>query len=191
MNRLLPALLACTLLGNSAQGQPDNAGDARAMLAALVDQAKREHAYGRDRGMCLNLAISGGALDDVRAEDLGGPAYEWWTPPTRPGGAGPSPLDADTARAINAAAGALIRRQTPAPTGDPGRPEAAGLGLPLCSSDEQVPRLNLSAPSISGDFAFIDSGLECGPLCGSGSLYALRRRAGGWQVVGRVSTWIR
>lgn len=188
MQRLFPALLACTLLGNSAQPQSNAAGDVRAVLAALVDQAKRQHGYARDHNMCLDVATSGGALDDVRAEDLGGRAYEWWTPPARAGG--PRPLDADTARAINAAAATLVREATPAQAGAAGRPDAAGLGLPLCASAEQVPRLNLSRPSINGDFAFVDSGFECGPLCGGGWLYALRRRPGGWDVVGAVSTFI-
>ena len=50
--------------------------------------------------------------------------------------------------------------------------------------------LQLSAPGFAGDTAFVETAYACGTTCGNGSLYALQRREGRWQVVAVADTWI-
>jgi hypothetical protein len=54
------------------------------------------------------------------------------------------------------------------------------------------PIVSVSMPAISADgrSAVIATGDVCGILCGSGSLYHLRRGPKGWQVARVTSTWI-
>lgn len=51
--------------------------------------------------------------------------------------------------------------------------------------------LTLSAPVFSADAAFVETAYACGTVCGNGSVYALRRREGRWEVVGIADIWIR
>ena len=51
--------------------------------------------------------------------------------------------------------------------------------------------LTLSAPAFAGDTAFVETAYACGSVCGNGSLYALQRREGRWEVVGIADIWIR
>ena len=50
--------------------------------------------------------------------------------------------------------------------------------------------LVLSAPAFAGDAAFVETFYACGTRCGNGSLYALQRRDGRWEVVGVADIWI-
>jgi len=63
--------------------------------------------------------------------------------------------------------------------------------LHLQSANEDCARLTLSAPAFAGDTAFVEVAYVCGSVCGNGSLYALERRDGRWQVVGVADIWIR
>ena len=63
--------------------------------------------------------------------------------------------------------------------------------MPFCGESQARANLSLSAPFISGDLAFVETGYECGALCGNGYLYALRRGANGWSIVGVAWTWVR
>jgi hypothetical protein len=48
-----------------------------------------------------------------------------------------------------------------------------------------------SAPVLVGDFAFVRLNEDCGSLCGSGELIALRRSGVDWFVVGRSVLWMK
>ena len=48
--------------------------------------------------------------------------------------------------------------------------------------------LELSAPAISGDLAFVDTLHICGENCAGGMLYALRRERDGWRVIAVADT---
>jgi len=50
--------------------------------------------------------------------------------------------------------------------------------------------ITLSAPAFAGDAAFVETAYACGSTCGNGSLYALQRRDGRWDVVGVADIWI-
>jgi len=50
--------------------------------------------------------------------------------------------------------------------------------------------LELSAPALSGDFAFVDTLDICGENCASGTLFALRKEGDGWRLVAMASTGI-
>ena len=50
--------------------------------------------------------------------------------------------------------------------------------------------LQLSAPGFAGDAAFVEIAYACGTTCGNGSLYALQRREGRWEVVAVADIWI-
>jgi hypothetical protein len=50
--------------------------------------------------------------------------------------------------------------------------------------------LNLTAPAISNEIAFVESAYACGGLCGNGWLYALERKEGRWQLVAVAFTWV-
>jgi hypothetical protein len=80
----------------------------------------------------------------------------------------------------------------PAPAGV-GRLEAAVVPAPLHlqRANEDCALLTLSSPAFAADAAFVEVAYVCGTVCGNGSLYALERRDGRWQVVGVADTWIR
>jgi hypothetical protein len=48
----------------------------------------------------------------------------------------------------------------------------------------------LTTPVYQDDFAFVESGADCGGLCGGGRLIALEYRNGRWRVVGVHDTWM-
>jgi len=50
--------------------------------------------------------------------------------------------------------------------------------------------VTISAPSIEGDFAFLEVEQRCGPTCGVGSILAFQHNASGWVVVGWAETWV-
>jgi hypothetical protein len=204
------AALAC--LAASAHAQTDPAADARATLAPVVATVMLDYREADAGAVCLAPAIPASAFDGTRAqretlfadrgrwathptlrelyESISHPDYAWMAP-READERSPHPLDADTARILNDAAGAFIRGEIPAPAPVPIRlEEGQHSGLPLCRSDRQLPVLQLAGPAISGDVAFVETGYTCGGLCGEGRLYALRRGPDGWRVVAVIRTWV-
>src|ERR1043165_4266685 len=196
MKRLLPALPACAFLTTSARAEADPVADARAVLALVAADSIRGYrapgaglawvqpplsssAFEQDRGRREQLranqvrGIAPSQLRDIY-EDIGHPDYDWRQTEVPAGAAAQPLLDPETRRLLNEAAGAAIR-------GEPGprlldRMESGWLdGVPFCGAHPRQPVLGFSAPVISGDFAFVETGYVCGGLCGGGQLYALRR----------------
>jgi hypothetical protein len=90
-------------------------------------------------------------------------------------------LDALRAEAVPAIGAAAVRQLdadlVPAP-------------LYLRRGYEDCAALTLSRPAFANNVAFVETGFACGGLCGNGSLYALERRDGRWQIVGVADIWI-
>ncbi len=61
--------------------------------------------------------------------------------------------------------------------------------LALCTGDPRRPRLNVAAPAILRDLAFVDVDFDC-VLCGQGVLLALRRTDQGWAIVAGAQEWV-
>jgi len=59
----------------------------------------------------------------------------------------------------------------------------------LARSDGECGTFELATPVIVGDIAFVETSLHCGPLCGTGLLYALERRDGAWAVLAIAHVW--
>jgi hypothetical protein len=98
----------------------------------------------------------------------------------------PPPLPAALAERLNA------QRAQAAPAGLARIDEAAvPAPLHLQGANEDCARLTLSEPAFAGDTAFVEVAYVCGSVCGNGSLYALERRDGRWQIVGVADIWIR
>ena len=120
-----------------------------------------------------NPAPTGGARARERRPDVA---------LARRAGAGRWPQRLDALRAEAArAAGPASRRSTPlwCP------PRFACRTAPATAAP-----LTLSAPAFAGDTAFVETAYACGTTCGNGSLYALQRRDGRWEVVGVADIWI-
>lgn len=86
-------------------------------------------------------------------------------------------LDASRAEAAPAALAEIDAALVPAP-------------LRLRDGARDCGPLTLSAPAFAGDTAFVETAYACGTTCGNGSLYALQRRDGRWEVVGVADIWI-
>lgn len=86
-------------------------------------------------------------------------------------------LDAARASAVPAAVEQIDEASVPAP-------------LRLRDGARDCGPLTLSAPAFAGDTAFVETAYACGTTCGNGSLYALQRREGRWEVIGVADIWI-
>ena len=119
-----------------------------------------------------------------------GAEYDWLLPlpPSGPSSVEPPPMDAALAAELTAA----IRRVLAGPP-----PVAAPIALgPLPAPLQPYGRagchgdLELAAPVLSGEFAFVDTIDICGENCASGTLFALRKEGEGWRLVAMASTGI-
>ena len=54
----------------------------------------------------------------------------------------------------------------------------------------KVARVSFSQPVIVGNIAFVENGVVCGELCGTGGLTALIKKKGSWQILAQRMTWI-
>jgi hypothetical protein len=213
--RIRAALLAAILFGTPLQAQPQD--DARAVIAALL--AHEAAARGPESGAqtCVAPPLVGlppapGEEDQMAPDRAVRIRFQWHEPPApaviRPAVPRPEPgerrqrrqprpepvplpaalapdlaaqLDARRAEAENEVAVSLRQvdaAMVPAP-------------LRLQRPNDDCAQLSLSIPAIVGDTAFVAVNYACGPVCGNGGIYALRRGEGGWRVVGIGDTWIR
>jgi len=194
---------------------PASAQNAQAALAAVLAQEAAVRGPEGGAQTCVAAALAGppaapGGESGLALDRAVRIFFQWHAlpppavvrPPPPPDGPGrirrrriepippPPPLAAALAERLNAlreeAAGA------PAPAGAR-QIDAAAVPAPLHLQrpDEDCALLTLSAPAIAGDAAFVEVGYVCGTVCGNGSLYALERREGRWQVVGIADLWIR
>lgn len=198
---LLPMLAAC-----AAAAPPDPAPDPGPVLSRVIASEARIH--GAEPPLCLQRKIAEPAFADRRNTLVGlrrdsspgaermrvaaaSGEYDWTVPSAKPGEAATkTKLDAEQARALSAAAAAIIAEPAASPA--VAAVDARWLAAPLhfCSGDGQLPRVYVSAPAFRGDIAFVETGFVCGGLCGNGLLYALRRRETGWEIVSVVDIWI-
>jgi hypothetical protein len=209
----------CALLLAAPAGAQRQANDANAAIAAVLAQEVTARGPENAAETCVSEGLAGAPLapdgDDPMAPGgavrirpqwhaLPAPAAARpvYTPPppgerrqrrrARPEPVPPpAPLAADVAARLDAA----WRQATATPA-----PMVANAGIAAASvpdplrvqrPDDDCALLTLSAPAFAGDAAFIEVAYQCGSVCGNGSLYALERREGRWQIVGIADTWIR
>lgn len=207
---LQPLILAWLIAAASgAGGGATPAGEAAAILKVVI---KREaHDYGDIPGdvrPCVQSRLAEPTFDSLRrgiahpprinlpragvltAADFGPPSPEYpWNKldprdPTRL-----KRLDAAEHRELTSAVARIVKRGKLPPVAR--AVDASSLSAPFdrCARDGQLPRLQLSAPDVAGDLAFVQAEFDC-VLCGHGSLYALRRRANGWEIVAEWTDWM-
>ena len=206
----MPVLMAIALAL-----QPAGADDAQAVLGAVLAQEAAVRGPEGGAQTCVASALAGPPVapggESGLALDRAVRIYFQWhalpppavvRPPPPPDGPGrprrrriepippPLPLAPALAERLNAlreeAAGAPVPARTT-------QVDAAAVPAPLHLQrpDEDCALLTLSAPAIAGEAAFVEVGYVCGTVCGNGSLYAVERREGRWQVVGIADLWIR
>jgi hypothetical protein len=102
------------------------------------------------------------------------------------------PLPAALAPDLASRLDALRAEAARAPAVDIAQIDAALVPSPLRLQDGagDCGPLTLSVPAFAGDAAFVETAYACGTTCGNGSLYALQRRDGRWEVVGVADIWI-
>jgi hypothetical protein len=213
--RISAALLSLALI--AAQAPPAQGdSEARAVLAALL--AHEAAARGPEGGAetCVSALLAGpptaiGTDDDsMMPPNAVRIRFQWHEappaarirpapPPFVPGQRrrrpAPEPIPAPPALAA-AEAGRLdaARPQAVAATGVAAIRQIDASLVPeplyLRRGYEDCAALTLSQPLFAGDLAFVEAGFACGGLCGNGSLYALERRDGRWQIVGVADIWI-
>jgi hypothetical protein len=187
------ALLLLLTLPSAAQAAPPR--DSAAILAPVI--ASQARIYGTP---CVRARVEGDTFADQRGMaahaagakgDASAPLYRWTVPSARPGEwATKTALPPAEARALDAAARAILRAPASSPTISRIEPSWLPRALQLCGDERQRPFLTFFAPAVHGDIAFVEAGHVCGGLCGNGLLYALRRSGSQWRIVSVVFTWI-
>jgi hypothetical protein len=61
--------------------------------------------------------------------------------------------------------------------------------LRFCRRGDELPRLEISAPTIVGDIAFVSAAFDC-VLCGQGIVFVLERRDRRWEIVANAQPWV-
>lgn len=201
------ALIAAPL---QAQSGPEPA-DARPVIAAVLAHQASMRGAESAAGTCVERVLAGppaapGAEDPMvpnHAVRIGfrwhlpeGPPLVRPPPQFRPDGRPqrrerrpevplPAALAPDLAQRLDA----LRTEAAPAALAEV---DAALVPAPLRLRDgaRDCAPLTLSAPAFAGDTAFVETAYACGTTCGNGSLYALQRRDGRWEVVGVADIWI-
>jgi hypothetical protein len=208
--RSLSAALAFAAAGCAdARSSPPN--DHRQILQAVLAQ---EASLPRERSpVCVALRTDGTAFDRDRerlrslreasrqntvhaqhfrrlAEGSTSLVFEWRTPAQGVFLDRTPRVEGEQAERLDAAARSLINGPAqPGPTltvdSEIVPPPLRRSLLPLgCST------LTLSAPAFSDGIAFVETGYNCGGLCGNGWLYALEQRQDRWQIVAVLFTWV-
>lgn len=205
----LAAALAAAPL--HAQSGPELA-DARPVIAAVLAHQASMRGAESAAGTCVERMLAGppaapGAEDDPmvpnHAVRIGfrwhlpeGPPLVRPPPQIRPDGRPqrrerrpdvplPAALAPDLAQRLDA----LRLEAAPAAIGEID-PASVPAPLRLRDGARDCGPLTLSAPAFAGDTAFVETAYACGTTCGNGSLYALQRRGGRWEVVGVADIWI-
>jgi hypothetical protein len=214
--RLKVAFLAAAALAAAplhAQTAPEPA-DARAVIAAvLVHQASMRGAESA-AATCVEGALAGplaapGGEDPMVPNHAVRIGFRWHLPEAPPVLRPPPqyrsdgrrvnrerrpdvPLPAALAPELASRLDALRAEAARAPAVDLAQIDAALVPAPLRLQDgaRDCGPLTLSVPAFAGDAAFVETAFACGTTCGNGSLYALQRRDGRWEVVGVADIWI-
>jgi hypothetical protein len=216
MMKFSPLLLAAALVAQPLQAQPGpSADDARAAIAAVLAHQTAMRGLESAAQTCVVAELApppaaAGAENPMMPEQSVRIYFQWHVPEApatvrpppqfRPDGQRrrrerpppvvmPAPVPAELAQRLDALR-AEAARSTAAPT--LAQVEAAQVAAPMQLQEGRsgCAPLQLSAPAFAGDAAFVETAYACGTTCGNGSLYALQRRDGRWEVVAVADTWI-
>jgi len=213
--RIRTFLLAAALVAAPLRAQSAPADDARAVIAAVL--AHQAATRGPESGAqtCVVGALAGlpaapDAEDPMMPDHAVRIGFRWHVPepparlrpPPEPSLSGrrararaapyepPPALAQGLADQLNA-----LRVEAARAPATPGlaRIDAALVPAPLQLQGPggDCAPLTLSAPAFAGDTSFVETAYACGSVCGNGSLYALQRREGHWEVIGVADIWIR
>jgi hypothetical protein len=185
--------------------------DERTILAPVIASQALLHGGSRQEHICVepklfgafesvqvqlkelpNATVYGAKKDEFlkqRREHLASGERDWRRyVPTEGSWTDNSPLPPGETAPLTAAVVALIGQDAPPVQGmiDPALiPALFHYGKRAgCST------LQLSAPAVHDDLAFVDTGYVCGGLCGFGLLYALRREQAAWRIVAVAKLWV-
>jgi hypothetical protein len=196
-----------------AQNAPE-AADARAVIAAVLAHQASMRGPESAAGTCVEAALAGplaapGEDDEMVPNQAVRIGFRWHLPEQPPVVRPPPqfradgrpqrrerrpevPLPAALAPDLAQRLDALRVEAARAPAVDLAQIDAALVPAPLRLRDgpRDCGPLTLSAPAFTGDTAFVETAYACGTTCGNGSLYALQRREGRWEVVGVADIWI-
>jgi hypothetical protein len=217
--RFVPFLLAATLVASPLQAQtaPTEA-DARGAIAAVLAHQTAMRGLESAAQTCVMTALApapaspGVGEEDPMVPDHAVRIYFQWHVPEPPAAIRPPPqprpegqrqrrrerpppvelpaaVPADLAQRLDALRAEAARGQaTPAIAQVDETLVTAPMQLQ--DMDHGCAGLQLSAPAFAGDAAFVETAYACGTTCGNGSLYALQRREGRWEVVAVADIWI-
>jgi hypothetical protein len=215
--RFVPLLLAATLVASPLQAQTAASADnARAVLAAVLAHQVSIRGLESAAQTCVSAQLApppvAAGEEDPMIPDHAVRIYFQWHVPEAPAAIRPPPQprpDGQRRRnrerqppvVLPAAVPAELARQLDTLRAEAVRstdaPAVAEVDAALLTAPMQLQDMNggcaplqLSAPGFAGDTAFVETGYACGTTCGNGSLYALQRREGRWQVVAVADTWI-
>lgn len=188
--------------------------DARAVIAAVLAHQASMRGPESAAGTCVEPALAGplaapGEDDEMVPNHAVRIGFRWHLPEQppilrpppqyRPDGRRQNrerrpevPLPAALAPNLASRLDALRAEAARAPVVDISQIDAAMIPAPLRLRDgaSDCGPLTLSVPAFAGDAAFVETAYACGTTCGNGSLYALQRRDGRWEVVGVADIWI-
>jgi hypothetical protein len=215
--RFVPLLLAAALIAPPLQAQTaQSADDARAVLAAVLAHQVSIRGLESAAQTCVTAAlapppVAAGEEDPMFPDHAVRIYFQWHVPEAPATIRPPTPRPPEGQRRRNrerlppvvlpAAVPAELARQLDALRAEAARntaaPAVAQVDAALLTPPMQLQEMNtgcaplqLSAPGFAGDTAFVETAYACGTTCGNGSLYALQRREGRWQVVAVADTWI-
>ena len=206
---VLVAIAALAAAPLSAQSGPGPA-DARPVIAAVLAHQASMRGAESAAGTCVERMLAGppaapGAEDPMVPNHAVRIGFRWHLPRAAPARPAAAPIPLRRPAAARAAAGSPLARRAgagpgPAARRAPRRGRASGarrvdaalVPAPLRLRDgaRDCGPLTLSAPAFAGETAFVETAYACGTTCGNGSLYALQRRDGRWEVVGVADIWI-
>jgi hypothetical protein len=215
--RVLSLFLAAALVAPPAQAQPTApaADDARAVIAAVLAHQATMRGPESAAQTCviatLAEAPAAAGAEDPMMPDHSVRIFFQWHVPEAPATVRPPPQfrpDGQRRRrerpppvVLPAAVPAALAQRLDALRAEAARnaaaPAIAGIDAAMVTApmqlqdrDQGCAPLQLSAPAFAGDAAFVETAYACGTTCGNGSLYALLRREGRWEVVAVADIWI-
>lgn len=184
-------ILALPSCGTAPSAAEDEAAARDAMLALLAAGERNRLAYQMEteRGESGLYCIAPRTEESPSRFEAGEPNIHLdaeWTLVAVDGGNGRTIVNPALTRAANAARHAVLPSRALMAPGEslpaPLRPGGPGQNCANVTA--------MSAPSIQGDFAFIEIVNFCGDNCAGSTLYALRRQRGGWRPHATLPGWV-